>query len=218
MVEIFRTDDGSHSLKDQSLNETYHSDKGAVQESLHVFIQAGLLPLAAQQREIQLLEMGFGTGLNALLTYIHLPAPTRLYYTSIEAFPLEKEILQQLNYAGFLQMDEAIAEAIQLLPFNTTAQIAPFFTLAKWHTGFQQFESPTQFDLIYYDAFGPKIQPELWTLDCMQKCYHLLRPGGVLVTYCAQGQFRRHLKTAGFQVEKLPGPPGKREITRAVKI
>lgn len=218
MVEIFRTDDGSHSLKDQRLNETYHSDRGAVQESLHVFIQAGLLHLAPQKKEIHLLEMGFGTGLNALLSFKYLPENLHLHYTSVEAFPLEKEILQQLNYPVYLQLDPTIAQAIQLSPFNTTSNISPAFTLTKWFTPFHTFESPQQFDLVYYDAFGPKIQPELWTLERMQQCYRLLRPGGILVTYCAQGQFRRNLREAGFEVEKLPGPPGKREMTRAIKI
>lgn len=217
MVKIFRTNDGSHSLKDQRTNETYHSDRGAVQESMHVYINAGLLTACTGKQSINLLEMGFGTGLNALLSYLHAPVGINLHYVSIEAFPLEHSLLKNLEYDNYLQTDKKTTELVQLSPFGETQLISSSFSLTKYHTDFTTFQSNQVFDLIYYDAFGPRIQPELWTQDCMEKCYGLLKPGGILVTYCSQGQFRRNLVAAGFRVEKLAGPPGKREITRATK-
>jgi tRNA U34 5-methylaminomethyl-2-thiouridine-forming methyltransferase MnmC len=162
--------------------------------------------------------MGFGTGLNALLTFLHLPAKIKVHYTAIEAYPLKKEIIDRLEHEKFLGIGHDLAQNIVQAPFGTTTVINENFSLTKVQADFTIFETSQRFDLIYYDAFGPKIQPELWTLECMEKCARLLNPGGILVTYCSQGQFRRNLKAAGFSVEKLPGPPGKREITRATKI
>lgn len=218
MLRIFTTNDGSTSLKDERINETYHSDKGAAQESMHVFIQNGLFHQAnGSGRVLNILEMGFGTGLNALLSFIHRPPHLTLDYTSVEAFPVQHDLLEKLNYSSFLQVNEQTAREIMLAPYNIISTVDACFLLHKVQSTFQAFETDKTFDLVYYDAFGPKIQPELWDLFCMEKCYRLLRPGGVLVTYCAQGQFRRNLKAAGFTIEKLAGPPGKREITRATK-
>lgn len=218
MIEIIQTLDGTHSLRNSRLDETYHSANGAQQESAHVFIAGGINYIREQKTTVRILEMGFGTGLNALLT-LHESSPQfTVNYTGIEAFPVATGVLAQLNYAAIISPG-GVAYYPQLAaqPFNTTVQITPYFSLQKVQSTFEAFVAESVYDLIYYDAFGPKIQPELWTMNCMQKCYDLLAPGGVLVTYCAQGQFKRHLKQAGFAVYELPGPPGKWQMTRAVK-
>lgn len=218
MPELIFTDDGSASLYDQTLNETYHSTKGAVQESMHVFIQNGLLAFS-HKTQLAIFEMGFGTGLNALLTFAHKPSAQKIYYHSIEKFPLSNTILEKLNYSS-LCSDKLFFQDIVYQPFNTWKNLRPDFLLYKQAIDLLLLNKiqPNFFDLIYYDAFAPKTQPELWSAKTMKFCNTILKPGGILVTYCAQGQFKRNLKEAGFEVMGLPGPPGKREITRAIKI
>ena len=218
MLKITPTLDGSNTLTDEIRQETYHSVKGAVQESMHVFIQNGLKAMAPGKKTVAVFEMGFGTGLNALLSCVHKPSDMFLSYYSVEAFPVNVNLLKQLKYEG-LSAEKELYAAIVEAPFGVWKNISAQFLLRKEETSFIQAALPANlFDLIYYDAFGPKVQPELWTLECMVKCYNMLLPGGMLVTYCAQGEFKRNLKQAGFTIEELPGPPGKREMTRAGKI
>lgn len=162
--------------------------------------------------------MGFGTGLNTLLSIINQPKNVNVSYLSAEAFPVEMEILKQLNY-GTLAFDKELYSTIIECPFGVWKNLTKGFLLKKQKANFLTETFPSHFfDIIYYDAFGPKIQPELWTREAMEKCFEMLVKGGILITYCAQGQFKRNLKAAGFIIEELPGPPGKAQITRAIKI
>jgi len=218
MLKISQTLDGSNTLTDENLKETYHSTNGAVQESMHVYIQQGLLAYKSSKASINVFEMGFGTGLNTLLSIINQPKNVNVSYLSAEAFPVEMEILKQLNY-GTLAFDKELYSTIIECPFGVWKNLTKGFLLKKQKANFLTETFPSHFfDIIYYDAFGPKIQPELWTREAMEKCFEMLVKGGILITYCAQGQFKRNLKAAGFIIEELPGPPGKAQITRAIKI
>jgi tRNA U34 5-methylaminomethyl-2-thiouridine-forming methyltransferase MnmC len=228
MLKIFQTLDGSHTLTDENLKETYHSANGAVQEAMHVYIQQGLLSIESPKTNFAVFEMGFGTGLNVLMTLLHQPPSVSISYQSLEAFPVEVTLLKQLNYAS-LTNDKDMYHKIIDTPFGVWKHLPTdrhgkpgltnMFLLKKIVGNFNTVElSNGFFDLIYYDAFGPKIQPELWTKACMQKCYDILKSQGILVTYCAQGEFKRNLKAVGFAVEELKGPPGKAQMTRARKI
>lgn len=218
MLKISQTLDGSNTLKDETLSETYHSMNGAVQESMHVFIHNGLLAACKDKDSIAVFEMGFGTGLNALMTAIHIPNGVLVSYTSVELFPIDLEMLRKLNFNA-IGSEANLYDTIIESPYNVWKNISNGFLLKKITANFLEMDVTNNFyDLIYYDAFGPKIQPELWTKECMQKCYDLLKPDGILVTYCAQGEFKRNLKAVGFKVEELKGPPGKAQMTRAKKI
>ncbi|NJM26416.1 MAG: tRNA (5-methylaminomethyl-2-thiouridine)(34)-methyltransferase MnmD [Bacteroidia bacterium] len=218
-VKIITTADGSHSLLNEALHETYHSHHGAVQESMHVFIEHGLHHLLRQSpdKNISILEIGFGTGLNVLLTWRALRgAETTVRYTSIESFPLDRSVWGVLNYA--LDDEKVIFENMHASAWNEWVGLSPAFQLYKWNTTLQQASlGATLFDLVYYDAFAPGKQPEMWTREMLTKVVSQLRPGGVLVTYCAKGQLKRDLKALGLEVESLQGPPGKKEMTRATK-
>jgi tRNA U34 5-methylaminomethyl-2-thiouridine-forming methyltransferase MnmC len=216
MFKLILTEDGSTSIENTLLNETYHSVHGAIQESSHVFIQCGLQPLIKENITLRIFEMGFGTGLNAFLTLKAIPSSVKVEYITVEKFPLREEHMQALNF-GELIGNYTEWEKIWHAPFGKIVQVTDNFSLGKFHSDFLEFNAEGSFDLLYYDAFGPKTQPELWSLEAMQKCSALVKGQGVLVTYCAQGQFRRNLKASGFLVEKLAGPPGKREITRGIK-
>lgn len=220
-MEFIITNDGSHSLLNTALNETYHSVHGALQESIHVFIKMGLTPMMESGiKNISILEIGFGTGLNALLTIKEVLAHPNLAinYTSLEAYPLPEEIWMKLNYTDTIGLKEYFQKVHQAA-WNQPEIILPGFQLHKLHQTLQQvvFE-PNTVDLIYYDAFAPSKQPELWTLDVLDKVVATLKPNGVFVTYCAKGQLKRDLKTLGLTVETLPGPPGKKEMVRAAKV
>lgn len=218
---LITTADGSHSIFAPTLDEHYHSIHGAIQESLHVFIKAGLEALPKTLDNIHILEMGFGTGLNAFMTYLANQAfPNRtIHYTSLEAYPISEEMVLQLNYPITLQAVEqtAVFQQLHQAPWNVSTQITPKFTLTKLHTTLEEVNLPPKFHLIYYDAFAPSAQPELWTTAIFQKLYDALLPDGLLTTYCAKGVVKRGMKNVGFQVEGLPGPPRKREMTRAKK-
>lgn len=220
MTEIILTEDGSHSLLNKDLNETYHSIHGALQESLHVFIRHGLeYFLRVKPRErVSILEIGFGTGLNALLTIQHvLKNHFSCAYTSLEAFPIDEEIWTNLNYSVSLNMEDTFSQ-IHHAAWNHLVDILPDFQLSKLHTTLQDVAlKPQSFDLIYFDAFAPSKQPEMWTLDMLEKVVTAMKPEGVFVTYCAKGQLKRDLKSLGLTVETLDGPPGKKEMVRAVK-
>lgn len=219
MLQFHITADGSHTLLNTDLNETYHSRHGAIQESLHVFIKNGLHIAAEELRgtELCLLEVGFGTGLNALLTLMQTAIPVQ--YTTIEPFPLELSIVKQLNYIAQLSCDAHLTEAFQKMHtayWGQPQRISPLFTIHKINTELQNTVlAPAFFDLVYYDAFAPSKQPEMWKFQTLNRLTQSLRPGGYLVTYCAKGQLKRDLKTLGFLVETLPGPPGKAEMVRA---
>ncbi|MCQ2229473.1 MAG: tRNA (5-methylaminomethyl-2-thiouridine)(34)-methyltransferase MnmD [Bacteroidales bacterium] len=216
-MDIQLTDDGSQTLYVPSLDEHYHSVKGALTESLHIFIKSGLHHSAKPSPRI--LEIGFGTGLNALLTVAEAIHDRDIHYTSLERYPLSQAIVSQIDYASLV--DKSISPFFQQLhdaPWNTTIDILPTFHLLKVETDFTTYQFTNTYDLIYYDAFAPEKQPEMWTQDIFHRMYAILNPGGILVTYCAKGIVRRMLQSAGFTVERLPGPPaGKREILRATK-
>ncbi len=220
--KIIRTDDGSHTLSLPGKDEHYHSTYGALNESRHVFIAAGLREAMKMSSEtLSVLEIGFGTGLNALLSYNETKhAARKLRYTAIEAFPLEKEIWEKLNYPEMLQGEEShkIFDKMHRANWDEAIGITPFFELKKLNADLRDFDAPAQsFDLVYFDAFAPDVQPELWTQDIFRKVCQMARPGGILVTYSCKGVVKRALKSAGFSIEKLPGPKGKREMLRARK-
>jgi len=213
------TADGSHTIQIDDLQVTYHSKHGAIQESRHVFIDAGLTYLHQTKNlsEYRILEMGFGTGLNALLTAIFSDQmDVSIKYHSIEAFPLTADEVSSLNYGNLLQQ-ESIFSLLYTANWNTPTLIHPKLELHKQFCKLADFVSDEQFNIIYYDAFAPTAQPELWTVEVFQQLYQLLEPGGILVTYCSKGVVRRAMEAAGFRVTKLQGPPGKREMVRAFK-
>ncbi len=214
----FLTEDGSRTLRSEQLGEQYHSVHGAVQESVHVFIEAGLRSIKAP--EVAVLEVGLGTGLNALLTLQETSAEDRqVHYTALEPFPLPWEAVRSLEHPkaiGAPQL-EAAFERMMTPPQGTPVWITERFTFTSSSSSVLAFESIAQFDVIYFDAFGPPTQPELWTDDVFARMFTALRPGGRLVTYCAKGEVRRSMQRAGFTVERLPGPKGKREMLRATR-
>ena len=210
-LEIIITQDGSHSVHAHRFGVSYHSRYGAIQESRHVFLEAGLFTVAPGLEQVDLLEIGFGTGLNALLTYIEaVERKWTIRYEAVEGYPLELEKALLLNYPERLQVPglKNAYERMHRLPWGMEEAIAPFFTLNKRKALFEQLYYPTPaFDLIYFDAFAPNAQPELWALPVLERMAQALRPGGVLVTYCAKGSFKRDLRALGFTTEALPGPP-----------
>ncbi|MDN4166237.1 tRNA (5-methylaminomethyl-2-thiouridine)(34)-methyltransferase MnmD [Cytophagales bacterium LB-30] len=218
-IEQIVTSDGSHSLYVPALDETYHSRHGAVQESEHVFIRHGLRYLIQSPRAyrpLRILEIGFGTGLNALLTCKHQKEQA-VHYLSLETFPLAWELVKNLNYVSEPSLAPFFQELHQA-EWEKPVVVSPLFTLQKVQTSLLDFvPTPSSYDLVYFDAFAPSKQPELWTEAVMRKMYEALADGGVLVTYCAKGQLKRDLKACGFTVETLQGPPGKKEMVRAMK-
>lgn len=222
-LTIIETNDGSHSLRHESLQETYHSTHGAVQESLHVFIHHGVHHLIAQAHKpsLSILEIGFGTGLNALLTLREsIATQTRLSYTTVEKFPLSWALVNNLNYPAQVKMDRSDFYFQQLheAKWEQDVSIAETFMLKKINLDILSDEwTPPSVDIVFFDAFAPSKQPDLWQLPVLEKIVQAILPGGVFVTYCAQGQLKRNLRSIGLIVESLPGPPGKREMVRALK-
>lgn len=218
--DIFETQDGSHSVFSHRFGVSYHSKYGAVQESKHVFLEAGLFPKAILQKDIAVLELGFGTGLNALLTLLEAERlGVNIRYETVEAFPLSQAQAALLNYPELLGRNDS---RDRLLAMHRTAsgaalQITPHFLFQKIIGRFEDIAYADSFDVCYFDAFAPETQPELWTEAVLGRVYDALHPNGALVTYCAKGAVKRTLKMLGFQVESIPGPPGKREMTRALK-
>jgi len=220
---VIVTKDGSHSIEIPELHVSYHSVHGAIQESLHVFIEAGLkhwLSGHPSNPECTIFEMGFCTGLNALLTFMEMaPLSQKIVYEAVEAYPLEPAIAEQLNYCEAL-LQPALQPVFDLLyrcEWNKPVAVSDHFTLKKVNAELDKFSTDRTIDLIYYDAFAPNAQPELWTEAVFQQLFNWLTPGGILVTYCSKGDVRRALQAVGFTVEKLQGPPGKREMIRALK-
>lgn len=212
MWKIIDTDDGSKTLYNADLNESYHSRFGAVQESQHVFIHNGLRA-CYDRSPIHIFELGLGTGLNALLTAQAAGNDRCVCYTAIEAHPLQDDIVRQLNYAA----DNQLFTRIHRAPWGRSVEITEHFTLNKINADFCVYAPQQSYDVLYYDAFAPDVQPELWTDEVWAKLAAMTRAGGILVTYCAKGAVRRGLDAAGFAMERLPGPPGKREMLRGVK-
>jgi len=212
------TRDGSSTLYVERFDEHYHSTHGALQESLHVFIRNGLAYKLQTQSSISILEVGFGTGLNALLTYLY-SENAHIRYTGIEAYPLSSDQLAWLNYPDVLKQEgvQEIFHQLHQLPWNKNHQMDLHFELTKYNILLEDYQPEIRFDLIYFDAFAPDSQPELWTLEIFRQMYRCCEQEGALVTYSAKGDVRRAMVSAGFQVEKLPGPPGKREMMRALK-
>jgi tRNA U34 5-methylaminomethyl-2-thiouridine-forming methyltransferase MnmC len=217
--EIRVTGDGSKTIFLPELNETYHSSNGAVQESRHIFIQNGL-DLVEKKGAIRILEVGFGTGLNALLTAMWAEKNNQsIHYTGIEAKPLPPDLCFQLDYPSIIgQISEKIYDELINCDWEIENQLSTHFSIQKREVKIQDFVALEPIDLIYFDAFGPRVQAEMWDITILEKMFQSLKSGGALVTYCAQGQFKRDLKAVGFQIESLPGPVGKREMTRAIKI
>ena len=213
---VQNTADGTPTIAIPDMQVTYHSKYGAVQESRHVFIQAGLQPLLTKYAVIRIFEMGFGTGLNALLTLEQaIEQGQAIYYQAVEKYPLNEDEINELNYTQILSREYFIV--LHQCNWNEPVVIHPFFTLYKNHIRLQDFTAATPFHLVYYDAFAPAAQPELWTQQIFEQLYAMLTNEGVLVTYCSKSDVRRNMLAAGFNVEKLPGPPGKREMLRAIK-
>ncbi|MEN8929202.1 MAG: tRNA (5-methylaminomethyl-2-thiouridine)(34)-methyltransferase MnmD [Flavobacteriales bacterium] len=214
-ITIKNTADGSHTLYNNEIDETYHSTHGAIQEANHVFIQNGIS--LVDKDKISVLEVGFGTGLNAILThdYAKISAKT-VEYLGLESYPLGNKIISQLNYKSEIEnFDLNAFTRMHEIPWDESKEIDSFFYLNKMHQTLQDFTPEKEFDVIYYDAFGPRAQAEMWEKNLFKKLYETLSIQGILVTYCAMGQFKRDLKAVGFQVECVPGPPGKREMTIA---
>ncbi len=219
-IRIIETSDGSQSLFIKSLNETYHSTHGALNESQYVFLEKGVSFWFERsgKQVIKILEVGFGTGLNALLTwsFARQNPHLRINYLTLEPFPLEPSIYLNLNYADLIEgVDSNDLKSLHELPFDSV-QKEESFTFSKSHLGVRECKE-ADLDVIYFDAFAPSKQAEMWDLEIFESLYALLNKGGVLVTYCAQGQFKRNLIAAGFQIETLQGPPGKKEMVRAIK-
>lgn len=220
--EIIITADGSHTVRVPEMGVTYHSLHGAVQESMHVFIEAGLMHLLSGPSKRpdntdywRIFEMGFGTGLNTLLTAIKASEEkAKIHYTTIDTFPLSTEEAALLNYGDALGQP-VLFDNIHGSSWNEDVAITDYFTLRKIREDIINFSTSQLFNLVYYDAFAPSAQPELWTKEAFEKLYPMLQPGGFLVTYCSKSDVRRAMKAAGFSVEKLPGPRGKREMVRA---
>ncbi|MBL7792044.1 MAG: tRNA (5-methylaminomethyl-2-thiouridine)(34)-methyltransferase MnmD [Saprospiraceae bacterium] len=220
MSTIIETQDGSHTLYSSRFGESYHSRYGAIQESRHVFISAGLFYVIPLRKEIRILEMGFGSGLNAFLSLLEAKKrEVHLWYDAVEAYPIATDDAIALNYPAQVVEPDARENfmALHLNNWEEWHAITPFFNLRKRHMPIEQLDEEEQYDLVYYDAFAPSAQPELWVSPVLARIYRALKPGGVLVTYCAKGIVKRTLSELGFHVEALPGPPGKREMTRAIK-
>lgn len=216
MNRLELTKDLSPTLYSEAFQQTYHSIHGAISESNHVFIQNGLCELLKTKREISILEMGYGTGLNAALTWQYaIINQLQINYYSIEKFPVNAELYRQ-----YITQDKELNLMLSQLNQCEWNIIHSFssFQFIKNQMDIESLNLEMKFDLIYYDAFSPNAQPELWTETIFKKMYDSLNPNGILVTYCAKGQVKRNLKAAGFYVESPPGPVGKREMTRARKL
>lgn len=216
-VEHIITKDGSSTLYSPGFDEHYHSVHGAIQESMHVFIRSGL-DLLRDKACVKILEMGFGTGLNALLTYF-CAGNQQIDYSALEAYPLVYEQVELLNYPAESKFPDAsgVFRLIHEAEWGHPAVISEKFTLEKIHIRLEEFRTEKKFDLIYFDAFAPTSQPELWEDVILAGIYQMVSPGGIFVTYSAKSSVRRGLISAGFVVEKIPGPPGKREMLRGRK-
>ena len=217
--DIVITNDGSTTIHLPEWNECYHSKNGAIQEAYHVFIKHGLSLF--QGKSVSILEIGFGTGLNAFITYLEAKKENQLIeYVGVEAYPLILDEVMQMNFVTELNVANEFYtfEKMHKCGWENKNEISSNFSLSKRQQFFQDIEDMNRFDLIYFDAFGFRVQPELWTLEIFKKMYSALKSGGVLVTYACRTSIKTAMLDAGFVVEKLPGAPGKREMLRAKKM
>ena len=216
--EIILTKDGSSSIFLPKLNETYHSKFGAIQEAKHVFLKNGLS--LVNDKSVSILEIGFGTGLNAFITFLEAQKTNQnINYVGIEAYPVELDVILQLNYVSELEATahQTIFDKIHKCDWEIGNKITSNFNLTKRKQKFQDISDSSKYNLIYFDAFGFDVQPELWNEEIFQLMYEALLPNGILVTYACRTSIKKAMIHAGFKVEKLPGAPGKREMLRAVK-
>ncbi len=217
--EILHTLDGSTTIHLPDWNESYHSKHGAIQEAYHVFIKNGLSLF--QGNSISILEIGFGTALNTFITFLESKKSLQtIDYVGVEAYPISADEVLQMNYVSELdaEKEKPIFELIHQSNWEEKNVISSNFTLTKRKQFFDEISDENQFDLIYFDAFGYRVQPELWSTEIFEKMYKALKVNGVLVTYAARGVVKRSMIEVGFTVEKLAGPPGKREMFRATKL
>lgn len=219
------TADGSHTLYNARLNETYHSHKGALAEAKYVFIHAGMDAMLEKTQTLNIVEVGFGTGLNTLMTGMRTQEfarvqPIKVHYTSIEPYPLPQALVKSLNYQELLSHSAAeLFNELHAAPWDQDVSLSSSFTLHKVHGRLEDFSGQDEAtNLVYFDAFAPSKQAEVWALANLKKCFALLQHQGLLVSYCANGQFKRDLKSIGFTVQPYPGALGKREMTRAWKF
>ncbi|MBF4984277.1 tRNA (5-methylaminomethyl-2-thiouridine)(34)-methyltransferase MnmD [Nonlabens mediterrranea] len=216
---MITTGDGSKTIHMPEWNEQYHSKHGALQEALHVFIEMGLKDTLSRKHDIStpisILEYGLGTGLNAMIT-AQYPTNFKINYTAVEAYPVSLEEAMEVNYGNLLN-DNTLYQKLHGCEWNQIIELTESFTIKKVEKKFDQIHNESCFDIIYFDAFGPRVQPDLWTEEIFKAAFKALKPNGVLTTYCAQGQARRNMQSAGFLIERLPGPPGKREMLRGRK-
>jgi tRNA U34 5-methylaminomethyl-2-thiouridine-forming methyltransferase MnmC len=219
-IQLIQTADGSHSLYRADIDETYHSRHGALQESRYVFIEKGLHHVIQRQTQLSILEVGFGTGLNAWLTWKEARAHgLAIHYTGLEPNVLSADILHQFAFNDWTEEERAMFQSLHAAGWDEVVPMDEVMLLEKRQEKVQQLDpDPERFDLVYYDAFGPRAQQEMWHDAVFRRLYATMMPGGILVTYCAKGQVRRDLEAIGFAVERLEGPPGKREMLRATKI
>lgn len=218
--QIITTEDGSKTIFIPALNEQYHSVHGAMQETLHVFIAQGWKKIA--KNELSILEIGWGTGLTTILSLIAAQKDNKIvHYCGLEAYPLSMDEIRELNYTQlpYISPYKEYFTAFHSADWNKKVMIHPTFSLQKIQKKMQEYHpEEAKFDLIYFDAFAPSVQPKMWSIEVLEKMYFSLCMNGVFVTYCAKGEVRRSLEKVGFTVERLPGPPGKREMLRGIKI
>lgn len=217
--KIINTSDGSYSIYVPELDETYHSRHGALQEAVHVFIQNGLATF--DQDNVRIFEVGLGTGLNCLLTLSYASKHGKtIKYTGIERYPIGSELIKELSSVKNSYTDicgQDLFNQLHSCPWESPFKLADEFELTKLKSNWKTYVPAEKFDLIYYDAFGHRAQENMWDKKLLKKCYDMLSEGGKFVTYAAKGQLRRDLQECGFEVERLPGPPGKREMLRGTK-
>lgn len=219
-ITLIDTQDGSHSLYSEQFGETYHSKYGAIQESLHVFIKAGFHPKMQEHNSFSILDIGFGSGLNAFLTFLEGEKWNKsIVYEAVEAYPVAISKALTLNYPTQLNAKNKVDIFTQMheCEWNVEHQLSSKFSFKKNLKHFEDLEYEEVFDIIYFDAFAPNTQPELWEIPVLSVMYKALRKNGIFVTYSAKGSVKRNLQSVGFTIEKLAGPPGKREMLRGVK-
>ena len=220
--KIITTSDGSKTIQIEEWNEQYHSIHGAINEANHVFLKHGLFFYAENNSidaSVSILEIGFGTGLNAFLTLVESEKQNlTIDYVGVEAFPVKLEEISQLNYTDLISKNhEPVFNKLHESEWEVENKITSNFTLQKQQKYFKDISAKDKFNIVYFDAFGARVQPELWTEDIFRIMYGALKKNGVLVTYSAKGSVRRAMQSVGFEVERLPGPPGKREMLRGTK-